>query len=29
LVPMETTVAGVMQIIRKRLSLHPDQAFFV
>uniref|UniRef100_A0A915E5N0 Uncharacterized protein n=1 Tax=Ditylenchus dipsaci TaxID=166011 RepID=A0A915E5N0_9BILA len=29
LVPSHITVADVMQIIRRRLHLHPDQAFFL
>uniref|UniRef100_A0A183C1B3 Autophagy-related protein n=1 Tax=Globodera pallida TaxID=36090 RepID=A0A183C1B3_GLOPA len=29
LVPAHFTVANVMQIIRGRLSLHPDQAFYL
>lgn len=29
LVPAHITVADVMQIIRRRLNLHPDQSFFL
>jgi microtubule-associated protein 1 light chain len=29
LIPAHITVADVMQIIRRRLQLHPDQAFFL
>jgi len=29
LIPSHITVADVMQIIRRRLQLHPDQAFFL
>jgi len=29
LVPAHITIADVMQIIRRRLQLHPDQAFFL
>jgi len=29
LVPSHITIADVMQIIRRRLQLHPDQAFFL
>ncbi|KAI1725047.1 autophagy protein atg8 ubiquitin like domain-containing protein [Ditylenchus destructor] len=29
LVPAHITVADVMQIIRRRLALHPDQAFYL
>ncbi|KAF7639317.1 hypothetical protein Mgra_00001280 [Meloidogyne graminicola] len=29
LVPSHLTIGGVMQIIRRRLQLHPDQAFYL
>ncbi|EJW75096.1 lgg-2, partial [Wuchereria bancrofti] len=29
LVPDHITVAGLMQIVRRRLQLHPDQTFFL
>lgn len=29
LVPNHITIADVMQIIRRRLQLHPDQAFYL
>jgi microtubule-associated protein 1 light chain len=29
LVPSHITIAEVMQIIRRRLQLHPDQAFYL